>query len=92
VTVVSLQTIQRKSGSGVVTLPKDHLELLGLLDEDGNPESTSVLVEMTAPGVWRIELAEGADLTEPTDEISVSSARSQEVDQDRRHMGRGGGD
>ena len=90
--MVSLQTIQRKSGSGVVTLPKDHLELLGLLDENGDPESTSVVVRMTSPGVWRIELAEDADLEEPTDEISVSSAHSQEVDQSRRRLGRGGGD
>ena len=90
--MVSLQTIQRKSGSGVVTLPKDHLELLGLIDEDGDPKSTSVVVRMTSPGVWRVELAENADLAETTDEIAVSSARSQEVDQSRRHLGRGGGD
>ncbi|WP_280585094.1 hypothetical protein [Halorubrum sp. Boch-26] len=87
-----MQTIQRKSGSGVVTLPKDHLELLGILDENGDPESTSVVVRMTSPGVWRIELAEGADLTEPGDEISVSSARSQDTEQNRRRLGRGGGD
>jgi antitoxin component of MazEF toxin-antitoxin module len=90
--MVSLQTIQRKSGSGVVTLPKDHLELLGLLDEDGDPESTSVVVRMTSLGVWRVELAEDADLTEPVDEISVSSSHSQDKERNRRRLGREGGD
>ncbi|MFB6235485.1 MAG: hypothetical protein ABEH81_14035 [Halopenitus sp.] len=48
-----MQKLQDKSGSGVVTLPKDDLDRDDVLTDDGEiPESQSVFVERADEGVY----------------------------------------
>lgn len=52
-----MQTLQNKSGSGVVTLPKDALERDGFLTDDGEiPGNQNLLVERIGKGVFTVRL------------------------------------
>jgi len=46
-----------RGGSGMVTIPKDELEMCGLLDDEGTPNTdVQLLVKMEQPGEWRISV------------------------------------
>ncbi|WP_336330932.1 hypothetical protein [Haloarcula sp. CGMCC 1.2071] len=53
----SINKLSVRGGSGMVTLPKDELEMCGLLDEDGDPDTDiQFLIKMEQPGEWRISV------------------------------------
>jgi len=60
-----MQTLQRKSGSGVVTIRKEWLELDGLLEDDGGiPEQQCVDVERLGRRTYVVRFPEGGELPE----------------------------
>ncbi|NLV08287.1 hypothetical protein GOC83_19405 [Haloarcula rubripromontorii] len=53
----NINKLSARSGSGLVTLPKDELEMCGLLDDEGNPNTdVQLLIKMERPGEWRISV------------------------------------
>ena len=54
-----MQTLQQRSRSGVVTIPKRFLERDGLLDEDGNPLQKPVTVDRLDEGVYAVRVCDG---------------------------------
>lgn len=54
-----MQTLQERSGSGLVTIPKRFLERDGLLDEDGKPRRQSVTVDRLDEGVYAVRICDG---------------------------------
>ncbi|QZP37067.1 hypothetical protein [Halobaculum magnesiiphilum] len=56
-----MQTLQRRSGSGLVTLPKDGLERDGVLDDDGEiPEQQNLVVDRLGRRVYLVRLVDDA--------------------------------
>ncbi|GCF16064.1 hypothetical protein Harman_39990 [Haloarcula mannanilytica] len=53
----NINKLSARSGSGLVTLPKDELEMCGLLDDEGNPDTdVQLLIKMEQPGEWRVSV------------------------------------
>jgi hypothetical protein len=53
----TINSLSDSSGSGVVTIPKDELEMCGLLNDEGSPDTdVQLLVKMERPGEWRISV------------------------------------
>jgi len=53
----NINKLSVRSGSGMVTIPKDELEMCGLVDTDGNPDTDiQLLVKMERPGEWRVSV------------------------------------
>ncbi|EMA26727.1 hypothetical protein [Haloarcula argentinensis] len=53
----NINKLSVRGGSGMVTIPKDELEMCGLLAEDGAPDTdVQLLVKMERPGEWRISV------------------------------------
>jgi hypothetical protein len=62
---MNINKLQSKTGSGVVTIPRDHLDMCGLLDEDGDPKSVQLLVEMEEPGSWNVRVLNDDEISTP---------------------------
>jgi len=53
----NINCLSNHDGSGSVTLPKDELQMCGLLDDNGEPDDdVQLLVDLEAPGEWRISV------------------------------------
>lgn len=60
-----MQTLQRKSGSGVVTIPRGWLDRDGVLDEDGGiPSKQCVDIERLGRRTYVVRFPEGGELPE----------------------------
>lgn len=62
---MNINKLQSKTGSGVVTIPRDHLDVCGLLDEDGDPKSVQLLVRMDEPGSWTVQVLNDDAISTP---------------------------
>ena len=59
----TMQTLQRRSGSGLVTLPKKGLERDGVLNDDGGiPDQQSLVVDRLGERVYLVRLVEDAEV------------------------------
>lgn len=56
---VTMQKLQKRSGSGLVTIPKRFLERDGLLDDDGTPREEPVTVDRLDEGVYAVRVCDG---------------------------------
>lgn len=53
--MVQINSLSKSGGTGLVSLPKDELEMCGLVDDDGEPNTDiQLLVQMAEPGEWHI--------------------------------------
>lgn len=75
-----MQTVQDKSGSGVVTLPKEDLEGDGYLDEGDIPEDQNVLVERLGEGAFVVRLCDGGEIPELTETEIVQRLAAQRAE------------
>ncbi|MFC6975672.1 hypothetical protein ACFQL1_15015 [Halomicroarcula sp. GCM10025709] len=55
-----MQTLQKRGGSGLVTIPKDDLERDGLVDDDGEPADVHLSVERLGERVWVVRVCDGS--------------------------------
>lgn len=52
-----ITNLSTNRGTGIVSIPKDELQLCDLLDEDGDPDTdVQLVVMMEAPGEWRVSV------------------------------------
>jgi len=52
-----ITNLSDNNGTGIVSIPKDELEICSLLDEDGEPDTEiQLMVMMEAPGEWRVSV------------------------------------
>jgi len=50
-----ITNLSSNNGTGIVSLPKDELEVCGLLEEDESPDTDiQLIVTMESPGEWRV--------------------------------------
>ncbi len=55
--MVRINSLQKSNNTGFVSLPKDELEMCGLVDEDGKPDTDiQLLVQMQELGEWHIKV------------------------------------
>ncbi|GGK64644.1 hypothetical protein [Haloarcula sebkhae] len=54
-----MQKLQNRSGSGLVTLPKDFLERDGLLDSDGEPDEAHLTVDRLDERAYVVRVCDG---------------------------------
>ena len=55
--MVQINSLSKSGSTGFVSLPKDELEMCGLVDEDGEPNTDiQLLVQMHEPGEWHIKV------------------------------------
>lgn len=67
-----MQKLQNHHGSGLVTIPKRHLERDGLVDDDGQvADETQLTVERLDSGVYAIRVCVDDDLPELEDTTVV---------------------
>lgn len=69
--------LQRKSGSGVVTIPKKHLRRDGLLEDDEVPEQHPVDVERIGRRAYVIRFPENGELPELTEAPLIQKIAAQ---------------
>jgi hypothetical protein len=52
-----INSLNNRNGSGMITLAKDELELCGLVDENGDPDTNvQFLITMDEPGAWTVQV------------------------------------
>lgn len=56
-----MQVLQQKNRSGVVTIPKEHLERDGVL-EDGDPEEQNLVVDRIGRQQYLVRMVEGGNV------------------------------
>ena len=55
----SINCLSNRDGSGTVTIPKDELEMCGLVDDNGAPDTdVQLLITMERPGEWRVTVVD----------------------------------
>jgi hypothetical protein len=54
-----MQKLQNRSGSGLVTLPKDFLERDGLIDEAGEPDDAHLTVDRLGERAYIVRVCDG---------------------------------
>jgi len=55
--MVQINSLSKSGSIGFVTLPKDELEMCGLVDDDGSPDTDiQLLVQMQEPGEWHVKV------------------------------------
>ncbi|GCF13240.1 hypothetical protein Harman_11750 [Haloarcula mannanilytica] len=54
-----MQKLQNRSGSGLVTLPKDFLERDGLLNSDGDPDEAHLTVDRLGERAYVVRVCDG---------------------------------
>ncbi|WP_254271101.1 hypothetical protein [Haloarcula marina] len=54
-----MQKLQNRNGSGVVTVPKSFLDRDGLLDEDGEPDESHLMVERLGERAYVVRVCDG---------------------------------
>jgi len=54
-----MQKLQNRSGSGLVTLPKDFLERDGLLNSDGEPDEAHLTVDRLDERTYVVRVCDG---------------------------------
>jgi hypothetical protein len=77
-----MQVLQQKNESGVVTIPKQWLEMDGIVSEDGEfPEQQSLMVDRLGERVYAVRLLGGdVPALEDTEEIErLAATRAQEM-------------
>ncbi|SHG77957.1 hypothetical protein [Halobaculum gomorrense] len=79
-----MQTLQRRSGSGLVTLPKDGLERDGVLDDGEIPEQQNLVVDRLGRRVYLIRLVDDgivpdAEETEVVERLAAQRLMQQDA-------------
>ncbi|WP_424001182.1 hypothetical protein ACOZ4I_15680 [Haloarcula salina] len=54
-----MQKLQNRSGSGLVTLPKDFLERDGLIDDGGEPSEAHLTVDRLGERAYVVRVCDG---------------------------------
>jgi hypothetical protein len=55
--MVQINTLMQKGSTGQVSIPRDELEMCGLINDDGKPRTDiQLLVQMTEPGEWHVSV------------------------------------
>jgi len=77
-----MQKLQNRSGSGLVTLPKDYLERDGLIDSDGEPDEAHLTVDRLGERAYVVRVCDG-DVPELSEcEVVRRLAAERIVDED----------
>ncbi|WP_435147638.1 hypothetical protein [Halobaculum sp. P14] len=66
-----MQTLQNKSGSGVVTLPKSFLQRDDVLDDGEIPNEQNLLVDRLGRRVYLVRLVDGGTIPEAEESEAV---------------------
>ena len=59
-----MQVLQQKNLSGVVTIPKEHLERDGVLEDGEFPDEQNLVVDRVGRQQYLVRIVEGGDVPE----------------------------